>query len=114
MKVESRLLDISLTFKIKLKTGFFKTQPYDLTIGKGQIILTPLENNRNRRLVINEEDLQSIYIIIGNVPSCELEIITASNRYIASFVDQTCLKEVANVFAKENFCCELIFLDQLF
>lgn len=101
----------SLTFKIKLKTGFFKTQPYDLTLGKGQIILTPLEDNRNRRLVINAEDLQAIWIIIRNVSAGELEIITESNSYIARFTDQSCLEEVSIVFAKE-FGSKVIVQDE--
>lgn len=89
-----------MTSKIKLKTGFFKTLPYDLTLGKGQIILTPLEDNDDSRLVINGEDLQAIWIIIRNV-SAELEIMTATNSYIASFTDHTCLEEVSIVLAKE-------------
>lgn len=83
------------------------------SIGKGQIILTPQEDNLNGRLVINEEDLQSICIIIGNVPAGELEIITASNTYIASFTGQTSLEEVSNVFAKE-IGRQLIFQEELF
>ncbi|AFQ43778.1 hypothetical protein [Desulfosporosinus meridiei] len=100
MKVEPCSLDISLTFKIKLKTGFFKTQPYDLTLGKGEIILTPLEDNDGSCLVIKGEDLQAIWINIRNV-SAELEIMTVTNSYIASFTDHTCLEEVSIVLAKE-------------
>lgn len=111
VKVE-RLLDISLIYKIKLRTGFFKTQPYDLTIGQGQIILTPQENHANGRLVINEEDLKSICITRRNGSAGELEIITESNIYIASLIDQTYQEVLSNVLTNE-FGCKLIFQDEL-
>lgn len=108
-----RLLDIALSFKINLKTGFYKTRRYELTIGPGQIILTPQEDYANGRLVINEADLQSISIIGRNVPAGELEIITHDDKYIATITDQACLEEIFNSLIEE-FGNELIFRNGLF
>ncbi len=102
-----------MTFKIKLKTGFFKTRYYYLTIGQGQIILTPQQDNEDGRLVINEEDLQSICITRRNLTVSELEIITHSNTHIGSITDQISLEEVSNVFTKE-FGHKFIFQHGLF
>lgn len=112
MRVE-RLLDIALSFKINLKTGFYKTKRYELTIGQGQIILTPQEDHANGRLVINEADLQSISITGRNVPAGELEIITHDDKYIATITDQACLEEIFNSLIEE-FGNELIFRNGLF
>ena len=44
---------IWMTFDIKLKTGFFKTRSYYLTIGQGRLVLTPQDDPDDSPLVIN-------------------------------------------------------------
>jgi hypothetical protein len=97
-----------LTFKIRLKTGFFKTQPYYLTIGQGQIILTPQEDMEKGRLIISEADLQSVCITRQQLSAGELEIITRSGACVGIFSDETDLEEVSSVFSRE-FGPKLIF-----
>lgn len=90
-----------MTYKIKLKAGFFKTQPYSLIISQGQIILTPQEDSGNGRLVIGKNDLRSVCLIKKDLGSGEFEIVTHSGIYIGSFAPQTDLEEVRHALAKE-------------
>lgn len=90
-----------MTFEIKVKIGFFKTQPYQLTFGPGQIILTPLEDIDNGLLVMEGRDLKSVSIMRRNLTSGEIEIVTHSNTFIGSFNSQRDLEDVAKILSKE-------------
>lgn len=97
-----------MTFEIKIKAGFFKTQNYYLTVEAGQIILTPREDSENRRLVIEDHNLKSVSIISRNTYSGELEITTHSNTYIGSINLQTGMEEITKKLAQE-FGSKFIF-----
>lgn len=88
-----------MTYEIKLKVGFFKTQPYCLTITGGQIILTPQEDGVDDRPVIDNSELTSI-CIIKTMKSGEFEIITPGGIYVGTFAPQTDLEKVRHVFAR--------------
>jgi len=84
-----------MTFDIKLKTGFFKTRSYYLTIGQGRLVLTPQDDSDDSPLVINAHQLQSIYLTAG-----EFEII-ADSIYTGSFGPQTNLNQLSYLLATE-------------
>ncbi len=90
-----------VTFEIRLKAGFFKTQTYYLTVGSGQIIMTPQENDGKDRVVIKEDELQSISMTSRNWVSAELEIATPTNIYVGSLAAQTDLKKLASNLDQE-------------
>ena len=101
-----------MTFEIKVKVGFFKTQPYQLTFGPGQIILTPLEDIDNGLLVIKGQDLKSVSIM-RRMPSGEIEIATHSNTFIGTFNSQSDLEDVAKILSK-GFSAKFTFHNEKF
>jgi hypothetical protein len=84
-----------MTFDVRLKTGFFKTQPYFLTISQGQIILTPQDADDDGRLVIDADNVQSIYLTSG-----EFEIIT-DVIYTGILPAHTNIKQLSHLLATE-------------
>ena len=100
---------IGLTFEIKMKEGFFKTQPYYLTIETGKIILTPQDDSDSRRLVIEEQELRAINITSTNMTIGEMEITTRDNTYIGSLTSHNDLSEIANHLARQ-FGEKFVFL----
>jgi len=90
-----------VTFEIKLKAGFFKTQTYYLTVEAEQIILTPLDDPETERQVIDKKELKSISIYSRNMTSGELEIITHSNTYLGSISSSADLEELTRCLALE-------------
>ncbi|KUG02693.1 hypothetical protein ASZ90_019918 [hydrocarbon metagenome] len=90
-----------MTFDIKLKVGFFKTQPYYLAIRPGQIIMTPQEDQEDGSLVIEDKELQSVSITRRKLHSMELEIVSHSITLIGSFASQTDMEEAAKNLARE-------------
>ena len=102
-----------MTFEIKLKVGFFKTQPYDLVIRLGQIILTPQEDQEYGSLVIEDKELQSVSITRRKLHSMELEIVAHSIVLIGSFASQTDMEEAAKILSRE-FKDKFIFSSESF
>lgn len=84
-----------MTFDVRLKTGFFRTQSYFLTIGQGQIILTPQDDNDDCRLVIDADNIRSIYLTSG-----EFEIIT-DVIYTGIFPAHTNINQLSYLLATE-------------
>lgn len=90
-----------MTFEIRLKAGFFKTQAYYLTIEAGQIILTPVDNASIEREVIEREELKSVSIISRTMNSGELEIATQKQIYLGSISPSADLEELTRNLAQE-------------
>lgn len=84
-----------MTYDIKLKTGFFKTQPYLLILDQGQIILTPHAADDNSRLVIDAGSIRSI-----SLTADEFEIIT-DVLYTGRLSNQTDVNQLSYLLAKE-------------
>ncbi|NLB54004.1 MAG: hypothetical protein GX808_13855 [Syntrophomonadaceae bacterium] len=90
-----------MIIEIKMKEGFFKTQPYYMTIETGKIILTPQDDSDSKRLVIEEQELRSVSITSTNMTLGELEITTRDHIYIGNLTSHNDLGEIANHFARE-------------
>lgn len=84
-----------MTFEVKLKTGFFRTRSYYLTIGQGRLVLTPQDSTDDVCVVIDASQLQSIYLAAG-----EFEVI-ADNIYTGSFAPHTNLYQLSCLLATE-------------
>lgn len=89
-----------MTFEIKLKAGFFKTQQYFLTIGRKHINLTP-QNAANDSFLIDDNELIAIGIFKKNRQTAEIEIITSSSVYTGAFSLRKNLEEVCLALVKE-------------
>ncbi|MGI5912551.1 MAG: hypothetical protein ACOX6E_08260 [Syntrophomonadaceae bacterium] len=90
-----------MIFKIRLQTGFFRTQLYYITIAHGQIVLTPQEINLNQKLVISEGDLQSVSIMRRDLLAVGFEIITRNGLYTGSFTEEIELEKLSRVLAEQ-------------
>lgn len=90
-----------MTFKVRLKAGFFKTRPYLLSFSDGQLILTPGEKSEGSCLVVRDRDLKSIGIKKGGHKHAELEIITLNGVIIGNLAPHTDLEEVYKEVARE-------------
>jgi len=88
-------------FEVRLKAGFFKTQLYFMSIAGGQIVLTPQEHFANGRLIIAEDDLESVGITSWDMVDGELEIATSHRVYLGRFVSSTDLEAVARSLCRE-------------
>ncbi len=89
-----------MTFKVKLKIGFFKTQLYDLVISQGQMFWRPQEKSEAALLIKNSE-LESVCLIKKNGGETELEIVTSDAVYVGILVTGDDFSRLKQVLAKE-------------
>lgn len=90
-----------MTFVIKIKSGFFKTESWFLTLSPGQLIIAPQDGDSNRRRVIGQDEVQSICIIRHNSRLGDLEIVSRDRTYVGSFTVPGDMEEAARILAGE-------------
>lgn len=90
-----------MTFEIKLKSGFFRTESWFLTLSPGQLIMTPQDGDFHRRRVTNQEEVQSICIIRHNSRVGDLEIVSRDGTWVGSFTVPGDMEEAARILAGE-------------
>lgn len=73
----------SLKRKIKLKTGFFKLEPFIMVINNDELLLKQDLDINQKEFRIKISDIKTISIY-NQVP-LEIEIITKNESFIASF-----------------------------
>jgi hypothetical protein len=83
------------SFRIKLKTGFFKKESYFLVLGEQDIILRGESKRSSEDFKINKSVLQSV-TISGEKP-LDIEIITESDIFTGEFMSE---KELADAAVK--------------
>ena len=89
--------DISSMFNINLKTGFFKTESYILSIEQESLKLIPANKNRTQDgVVIQYSDIKTVNVSSG-MP-VEMEIITENKTYIGAFERSKDISGVINNF----------------
>jgi len=91
-----------LTYELKLKTGFFKTEFYDLCIYDDKIVLVSKENTALQEIVITKKDLNSISLINKNSKFFEIEIRTQQGIFIGNLSTSFDSKELLRILVK-NF-----------
>jgi len=74
----------SFDCEIKLRTGFFKTELYNLSIYDDKIVLVPKENTVLREIVITNEDLNFISLVNKGTDFFEIEIYTQQGMFIGN------------------------------
>ncbi|HZK44592.1 MAG TPA: hypothetical protein VFC73_09965 [Syntrophomonadaceae bacterium] len=89
-----------MTFKIKLKVGYFKTELYNLAISEGNITLSPLDNKADFLFIENSE-LKSVGYIKRENREGELEIITSDTIYTGTLLASDSLVELYKTLSKE-------------
>ncbi len=67
-----------MIFDIRLKTGFYETKPYCLSIGRGVLELLPEEFGEKIRIFMEKEILS---VTLMGKGSAEVEIQTADRLY---------------------------------
>ncbi|HHV15412.1 MAG TPA: hypothetical protein GXX58_02395 [Gelria sp.] len=83
-----------MPYNVRLRAGFFKTQPYVLDIVGKQIVLYPKHATDMEKFVIDEHDLNTISIIKGIKNLTEFEIKTQTGIYIGIIDSRTNLEEL--------------------
>lgn len=89
-----------MTFEIKLKSGFFRTESWYLTLRPGQLTMTPQDGDPNRRRVMAQEEVQSICIIRHNSRAGDVEIVSRDVTYVGSFTTPGDMEEAARILAQ--------------
>jgi hypothetical protein len=90
---------VIMPYNVKLRCGFFKTQPYVLDIVGKQIVLYPKHDNDSEKFVIDEHELNTISII-KNKNFAEFEIKTQSVLYLGSLDSNINLEELLCDFTR--------------
>ncbi len=89
-----------MTFEIKVRSGFFKTETWYLNLRPGQLTMTPQDGDLSRRRVISQEEVQSICIIQHNSRVGDLEIVSQDATYLGSFTVPGDMEEAARILAR--------------
>ncbi len=98
-----------MKYKVAIKTGFFETTLYDLSIMDGSILLVPAEDPANNSISIAEDDFASILFYKGNHSEIE---ITTRDRTISAIVDECLdLREIYQEF-KKNIKTKMIYEEE--
>lgn len=87
-----------LGFEFRLKTGFFETKTFDLIVGKGKLIFSPVES-ADQVIIIPEKEI--LNITLKNEKSLEIEIQTLDKIYQGVVSDKADYEELLKQL-KEN------------
>lgn len=89
-----------MIYGFKLRTGFFKTQPYSLHIVNKQLILKPPENSQLHRIVITDANVVAISIVKSG-HFIDIEINAQGGMYRGTIVDKIDFYEISNMLQQE-------------
>lgn len=93
-------------FKFRMKTGFYETKIYDLTIKKGGLVFLPIEFE-DLLITIPEENILNISLK-GSEKSIEVEIQTDKKGYQGLLVYKTdydlLLQQLKENISRKIFC----------
>lgn len=97
-----------MVYKIRLKTGFYETTPYDMNIEPGRLVLSSADDNHGK-VWIDEATLRSFTLIDKKLP--ELEIQTLSTVYRAALKEEENLEDLF-LLLKQHFNRPIIYLSR--
>jgi len=89
-----------MVYEVKLKTGFFETTSYKLSISESSIVLSPANSGKNKEFSITDEHLVSLEITSNK--HTEIEIITLNEFFTCTFLKNPDISELIIVL-KDNF-----------
>jgi len=90
-----------MTYEIKLKTGFFKTEEYILDVSKTQTTLTPKDKLETSNIVIEASELISLTITKGKNYLTEFEIHSRDCTYTGIIDRRYSFDQLIYDFTKE-------------
>lgn len=90
-----------MSYKIKLKVGFFKTQLCTVEINSQQISLIPQENGAKSIIIKNDALKTAGFITNDNRGDEELEIVTVDATYRGTLVDKNDFTDLSQVLYQE-------------
>ncbi len=79
-------------YGLRIKTGFYETTLYDLSMLEGGILLAPYDNEANPIIKILPEDLNCI--TLTKKKHSEIEIKTRSLLFWGTFIEDTDLRAI--------------------
>ena len=97
-----------MVYKVRLKTGFYETRPYDLYIEPGRLVLSSADDE-NGKVCIDAAALRSFTLINKKLP--ELEIQTLSAVYLATLKEQENLGDLF-LLLKQYFDRPIVYLSR--
>lgn len=99
---------VFLTYELKLRTGFFKTEQYNLGVNENKIVLAPKKNQMLQEIIIMPENLKSISLSNKNNNLFELEIQTQQGIFVGDLLTAVNIKRLL-IMLNKNFAGKFIF-----
>ncbi len=99
-------MDALVSFRFSLTTGFFRAEPYYISISNSQIHLDPQDSGR--RIRIPREQLKSIMVYSG---VREIEIVTSDEVFVGR-LDNNCSMDMVMNTLSLAFDSQLVFKPQ--
>jgi hypothetical protein len=81
-----------MKYEVRLKTGFYETTLYQLSISEGILNITPIHDDMKSPICINEENLISILLLKSK--HSEIEIKTKEDTFSGVFNQNPDLREI--------------------
>lgn len=87
-----------MSYEIKLRTGFFESSLFSLSVSPGLIQFIPIESTDKSSIIINEKDLVAITLLKNKTG--EIDIETYNQILTGTFTKKIDLKKVVKDFKK--------------
>lgn len=88
-----------MTWNVKMKTGFYETTNYDLSIFDGKILLIPSALGAKEAIEIVDHDL--ISITLTKKKNSEIEIRTRNQMFTGTLLENLYLREIYPILKKQ-------------
>ncbi|NPV91260.1 MAG: hypothetical protein HPY50_10875 [Firmicutes bacterium] len=85
-------------YEIRLKTGFFETRRYHLSVIEEQLILSPVENSAEAKIIIPSDDILEIILTKKRIP--EIKVQARDKSYDGVFTAGTDFDEVCGLLKR--------------
>ena len=87
-----------MSYQVKLKTGFYETTLYDLSLSQDKIQFIPLENTEKEVITIKSDDL--ITITLTKRTHSEIEVLARNRIFTGTFIQDPDLRELQKTLKK--------------
>lgn len=98
-----------MQFRLKMKTGFYKTTCYALSIFDGGIQLLPAEDKTREIIRVMQEDL--IAVTLMREKRSEIQIKTRDQIFAGTFIDNFDLRDVQHELRK-HISSDVIYVER--
>ena len=94
-----------LAFRVRLKTGFYETKPYDLLISKQKLVLSPIES-KDDAITLSETEI--LFVYLREIKHYEIEVQTSDHIFQGIFYYNIDIEEVLRLL-RNNLHTQIIF-----